>query len=244
MPEHELWLTALFNRYLAGVANSILALFNLKAQDPAHPWPNWMAMELFVVAIIILLTLILRARLSVEHPGKLQHLFEEMYLFIKSQAKDVGIEHPEKYSAYFGTLFVFILLMNLLGIIPSFAAPTMYIYVTAGLALATFAYYNFQGILANGFGYLKQFLGPVWWLAPLMILIEIVSHLARPLSLSVRLFGNMFAGEQVTTVFIALTRVVVPVAFMALHVFVCFIQTYVFTLLAMIYVSGATSHEH
>ena len=101
-----------------------------------------------------------------------------------------------------------------------------------------------MGIRANGFRYIRQFMGPMWWLAPLMFPIEIVSHLARLLSLTVRLYANMFAGEQVTLVFLSLTKFVVPVAFMGLHIFVGVVQAYIFMLLAMVYVGGAVAHEH
>jgi F-type H+-transporting ATPase subunit a len=157
----------------------------------------------------------------------------------------VGIHHPEKYSAFFGTLFVFIAAMNLIGIIPIFESPTMAVFVPAGLAISTWVYYHVMGVRELGpVQYMKHFLGPVIWLAPLMIFIEIIGHFARMLSLTVRLYGNMFAGEQITTVFISLTKLVVPVIFMGLHVFVAFLQAYVFSLLTMIYVSMATSHEH
>jgi F-type H+-transporting ATPase subunit a len=120
----------------------------------------------------------------------------------------------------------------------------MYASVPAGCAIATFLYYNAVGIQANGlFKHLAHFAGPIWWLAPLMIPIEIVSHLARPLSLTLRLFANMYAGEQVTTVFISLTKVIIPVLFMGLHVFVSLLQAYIFMLLTMIYVAGAVAHE-
>src|SRR6185503_2339668 len=105
MPEHELWLTALFNDYLAGLANAMLGVFNVHAANPARPWVDWMVMELLVVAILMVLSAALRATLSADKPGKLQHTFELLYTFIKKQASDVGIEHPEKYSAFFGTLF-------------------------------------------------------------------------------------------------------------------------------------------
>jgi F-type H+-transporting ATPase subunit a len=113
-----------------------------------------------------------------------------------------------------------------------------------GLAVITFLYYNFVGFREFGLGYLKQFMGPVAWLAPLMIPIEIISHFVRPLSLSVRLYGNMFAGEQVTGIFLSLTYLIIPVIFMLLHIFVAVVQTYVFTLLTTIYLGGATSEEH
>ena len=245
MPEHELWLTALFNDYLAGVANAILGLFNVHAANPARPWVDWMVMELLVVAILMVLAAALRASLSADKPGKLQHTFELLYGFIKKQASDVGIEHPEKYSAFFGTLFIFIAAMNLIGIIPIFESPTMEVAVPVGLAVSTWVYYHVMGVRELGPGkYLKHFLGPVIWLAPLMIFIEIIGHVARMLSLTVRLYGNMFAGEQITNVFIALTYLVIPVIFMGLHVFVAFLQAYVFSLLTMIYVSLATAHEH
>ena len=241
----ENWLTAIFNHYLAGVANAILGLVNLKANDPAHPWETWLVMELLVFAILILLVAAVKPKLSAERPGKLQHLFETVYDFLKTQASEVGIHHPEKYVNFFGTLFVFILAMNLIGIIPTFESPTMSVYVPAGLAVCTWVYYHVMGVRELGFWkYLAHFGGPILVLAPLMFFIEIIGHFARMLSLTVRLYGNMFAGEQITNVFISLTYLVVPVVFMGLHVFVSFLQAYVFTLLTMIYVSIGTSHEH
>jgi F-type H+-transporting ATPase subunit a len=145
----------------------------------------------------------------------------------------------------FGTFFLFILISNLIGIIPGFESPTQTIYVTAGCAVVSFCYYNLVGIRKNGlFGYLKHFLGPIPAMAPLMIPIEIISHLARPLSLSIRLFANMYAGEQVTLVFLSLVPFVAPVMFMGLHVFVSVLQAYIFMLLSMMYVGGAVAEEH
>jgi F-type H+-transporting ATPase subunit a len=245
MPEHELWLTALFNDYLAGAATAILGVFNIHAENAARPWENWIVMELLVVAILMVLAAAVRSGLSADKPGRMQHIFELLYDFLKTQASEVGIHHPEKYSAFFGTLFVFIAAMNLIGIIPIFESPTMAVFVPAGLAISTWVYYHVMGVRELGpVQYMKHFLGPVIWLAPLMIFIEIIGHFARMLSLTVRLYGNMFAGEQITTVFISLTKLVVPVIFMGLHVFVAFLQAYVFSLLTMIYVSMATSHEH
>ena len=241
----ENWLTAIFNRYLAGAANAVLGLFGMVAQDAAHPWETWLVMELLVVAIIVVTVALLRSQLSVDNPGKLQHAFEGAYDFLKTQASDVGIEHPEKYLNFFATLFLFILPMNLIGIIPGFESPTMTVYVAAGLAVCTWVYYHAMGVRELGvWKYLAQFLGPVWWLAWLMIPIEILGHLARSLSLTVRLYANMFAGDQITNVFIRLTYIVFPVVFMGLHVFVAFLQAYIFTLLTMIYVSMGTSQEH
>jgi F-type H+-transporting ATPase subunit a len=120
----------------------------------------------------------------------------------------------------------------------------MYPMVPLGFAVATFLFYHYTGMREHGFGYIKQFLGPMLLLAPLMLPIELISHCARPLSLTVRLFANMFAGEQVYLTFITLTRLLVPVLFLGLHLFVSFLQAYIFMLLAMVYVGGAISHEH
>ena len=146
---------------------------------------------------------------------------------------------------FFGTLFIFILTCNLIGIIPGFETPTMEPCVPLGCALATFCYYNLMGLREQGVGkYLAHFAGPIWWLAPFMFLIEVLSHMARPLSLTVRLYANMYAGEQVTLVFLSLTYFAIPAIFMGLHVFVSLLQAYIFMLLTMMYVSGAVSHEH
>lgn len=243
--EHEIWITAPFNRFLAAPANAFLNAVGLHAEDPAHPWANWLAIEIVVVLLTILIFAFLRSRLSVDRPGKLQHCFELTYEFLRAQAEEVVGHGSRRYLAYFGTIFFFVLFMNLIGIIPTLESPTMYIEVPCGLAVATFIYYNSTGLRANGaFGYIKHFLGPMLWLAPVMLPIEIVSHFARPLSLTIRLYANMFAGEQVTNTFLTLVPYFIPSLFMALHVFVSFLQAYIFALLAMIYVGTAVAHEH
>jgi F-type H+-transporting ATPase subunit a len=240
--EHELIVTRLFNDFLAAPANAALNLVGMPT-DP-RPWENWLAVEIFVAVLIMAFALILRATLSPDKPGGLQHFFESIYEFLKKSAADAGVEKPHKYMAYFATIFIFIATMNLIGIIPAFEAPTMFVWVPAGLALWTFLYFNVAGFRTNGIGYLKHFAGPIWWMAPMMFPIEIISVFIRPLSLTVRLYGNMFAGEQVTLVFINITKLIIPVIFMGLHVFVSLIQAYVFTMLTMMYIAGATAHGH
>ena len=250
MHEHELWVTALFNDNLAGIANGILTAVGQPAQ--ARPWANYMTMQFVVFAFIIGLFAVLRPKLSMDRPGGLQHAFEAAHGFLNDQAHDNIHHHHRQYLPFFGTIFFFVLFANLLGIIPTFESPTMFPPVPAGLALAAFLYYNVQGFAEGGIGYLKQFAGPSMGfgfigntlMACLMIPIEIVSHCARPISLTIRLFANMFAGEQVTLVFLSMTYIVAPVLFMGLHVFVSFVQAYVFALLTMIYVGAAVSHEH
>jgi F-type H+-transporting ATPase subunit a len=245
MPEHEMWLTALLNSTFAGPANSILQAVGYKVADPAHPWADWLATEILVVAILVALVAILRTGFSVDKPGALQHTAEMVFSFVQGETHDAIEHHGDRYVSFFGTLFIFILFMNLIGIVPGIEAPTMNPAVPAGLALAAFMYYNWAGLREQGvLKYLAHFAGPVWWLAPIMIPIEIISHLARLLSLTIRLYANMFAGEQVTLTFLGLTYFVIPSIFMGLHVFVSLLQAFIFMLLTIIYVSQAVAHEH
>jgi F-type H+-transporting ATPase subunit a len=245
MPEHELGITTLFNTYLAGVANNFLSLVGIHAANPAKPWANFIVMQILVAIVLIVLFAFLRSRLSMDRPGKLQHCFEIIYTFLRGQSDEVVGLHGRKHLHLFLTIFIFILFGNLIGIIPAFESPTMSPPVPLGCALISFAYYNLMGVREHGVGkYMAHFAGPIKLMAPLMVPIEIISHLGRLLSLTVRLYANMFAGEQVTLVFLSLVPLVVPVAFMGLHIFVSFLQAFVFSLLTMIYVSQATEHEH
>jgi F-type H+-transporting ATPase subunit a len=245
MVTHEAWLTKLFNAYLGDWGNWLLALFHQKADNPAEPWADFMVMQLLVAVIIVALFAILRSRLSVEKPGAMQHVFELVHGFVGDEAESQVGHDGHKHVVLFETLFVFLLLANLIGIVPGFVSPTQVIYVPVGCALIAFLYFNWVGIRKKGVGkYLAHFAGPIWWMAPLMIPIEIIGTLARLLSLSVRLFANMYAGEQVTLVFLSLTYLVFPALFMGLHVFVGLLQAYIFVLLTMIYVAGAVEEAH
>ena len=240
--EHELWLTAQFNDHLAELGNSFLELVRLPPQ--ARPWENYITMEILVAVILMVVATVARSMFSVDRPGGMQHVFELIHEFLDGLAAENIHHHREKYAAYFGTVFLFILFANLIGLIPIFESPTMFYFVPTGIALATFVYYHAMGIGEHGpIGYVLHFLGPLptgIFLLP----IEIISHIARPLSLTIRLYANMFAGEQVTVVFLGMVPLLVPALFMGLHFFVGIIQAYVFTLLAIIYVGGAVAHEH
>jgi F-type H+-transporting ATPase subunit a len=203
-----------------------------------------MVCEVLVVLFVLIFFGVMKSRYSVDRPGKAQHVLELAYEFFHASTDEVVGHDGQKYLWFFGTIFTFILLLNLIGLIPGFDSPTMFPMVPLGFAVATFFFYHFTGIRAHGPAYIKQFLGPFWWLAFLMLPIELISHFARPLSLTVRLFANMFAGEEVFLTFIALTKLIVPVIFIALHLFVSFLQAYIFMLLAMVYVGGAVAHEH
>jgi F-type H+-transporting ATPase subunit a len=193
---------------------------------------------------MLLYFVVVRFSLSVETPGPVQHLAEMTHEFIGEQSESIIGHGYERFTAYLTVLGLFILVANLMGLVPGLESPTANAVVPLGFALVTFVYYHYHGVRANGLGYIKQFLGPVWWLYWLMLPIEVISHCARVLSLTVRLYANMFAGDMVTLAFFSLIPVGVPLVFLTLHFGVAIIQAYVFMLLAMIYLSLAVSHEH
>ncbi|HTW87682.1 MAG TPA: F0F1 ATP synthase subunit A [Candidatus Binataceae bacterium] len=155
----------------------------------------------------------------------------------------LGDHDLNSYIGFFGTLFLFILTANFLGLVPGMEPPTSNTDLTWALAVICFVYYIYQGFKHQGLYYLKSFLGPLWWLSWFMLMIEVIDNLARPFSLGIRLFANMFADHQVLGVFTGLTKIGLPVVFYALGSLVCVVQAFVFVLLAMIYVVMAT-HEH
>jgi F-type H+-transporting ATPase subunit a len=243
MPE-QLPFTALLNRVFGGVANALLDALHVH-HEAAAPIPNYVAMQILVVALLIVVFLLVRARLSVENPGGLQHIFEGIHGFITGQSREIIGQHSEGFTAFLTTLGLFILTCNLLGVVPGFESPTAVPSVPLGCAVVAFCYYNVQGVKKHGaLGYAKHFLGPVWWLSWLMLPIELISHFARMLSLTIRLFANMFAGDMVTLVFFSLVPVGVPLIFLGLHIGVSFLQAYIFVLLTTVYLSGAVAEEH
>ena len=242
---HQLAFTKLLNRIFAGPVDALLQLFGVHPRNPRMPIPDHVSMQVLVVLLLILFFIIVRSRLSVENPGGLQHVMEGIHGFIGNLGSEVIGHGYEKYQPYLVTLGLYILICNLIGLVPGLESPTAIPVVPLGCALVTWFYYHYQGIRANGgWGYLKHFIGPVWWLGPLMFPIEIFSHTARVLSLTIRLFANMFAGEMVTLVFFSLVPIGIPIIFQGLHVGVAFIQTYIFVLLACVYLGEATAHEH
>jgi F-type H+-transporting ATPase subunit a len=204
-----------------------------------------LALELLVAGGLIAFFIVVRMTLSVEKPNPAQQVAEMVHELVGGQAEQVIGHGYERFQAFVTCIGLFVLLNNLLGLIPGLVTPTSRPWVPLGLAVPTFLYYNYEGIRANGpIGYLKQFAGPIWWMAPLLFIIETISHLARVLSLTVRLYANMFAGDLLTLVFFSLIPVAIPAIFLGLHVFISFIQAFVFMLLTMIYLSLAVAHEH
>ncbi|HZD77892.1 MAG TPA: F0F1 ATP synthase subunit A [Acidobacteriaceae bacterium] len=240
----ELPFTAFLNHYFAGVANAVLAMLHLHPTYPQRPIDNIFAMEFLVFLILLAFFAMVRATLSVDRPGAAQHIAEMLHGLVSDQAESIVGHGYERFVPYATVIFVFILLCNVIGLIPGFVTPTAKPWVPLGLATLTFLYFEYQGIRENGFGYIKQFLGPIWWIAPLMLPIEIISHLARILSLTVRLYANMFASDMVILVFFSMIPILGSVPFLALHLGVSIIQSVVFMLLTLIYLSQAVAHEH
>ena len=241
-------LTHLLNQLFGGLLAAGFHAVGLpadKASAQAASVVSAFTIEVLVAAALIAFFLAVRATLSVEKPGPVQHIAELIHEAIGDQAEQVIGHGYQRFQAYVTCIFLFVLCNNLVGLIPGIEAPTTSIMVTLGLAVPTFLYYNYYGVKEQGVvGYIKHFAGPVWWMAWLIFPIEVVSHLARVMSLSDRLYANMFAGDLVTLVFFSLIPVGVPVIFLGLHLFVSLIQAFVFTLLTMIYLSLAVAHEH
>jgi|SRR5580658_5573767 F-type H+-transporting ATPase subunit a len=243
--EESLGITNLLNRLFAGPVDSLLNLVHVHPANPAAPIDDTFTVELLVVLAFIAFFIWVRASLSVEKPATPQQIAELIHEFIGGQAHSIIGHGYERFQPFVTCIFLFILTCNLLGLIPGLHSPTQVAAVPFGLAVAVFIYYNFYGFKDQGiFGYLKHFAGPVWWIAWLLFPIEIISNLARMMSLTIRLWANMFAGDLVTLVFFSLVPVLIPVVFLALHILVSLVQALVFTLLPMIYLGEATRHEH
>jgi F-type H+-transporting ATPase subunit a len=244
MPE-SLALTRLLNELFGGVVSSVMQAVGVHPLNPDAPINDAFTLQLLVVAGLIAFFVAVRASLSVEKPGSLQQLAEMVHEFVGGQSDQIIGHGYQRFQAFVTCIFLFVLINNLLGLIPGITAPTSSPLVPLGLAIPTFLYYNFYGVREQGVvGYLKHFAGPVWWLIPLLFPIEVVSHLARIMSLTIRLYANMFAGDQVTLVAFSMVPLGLPVAALGLHFAVSIIQAFVFMLLAMIYLSLAVAHEH
>jgi len=249
----QLTFTAFLNRLFGPQVLALLHLLHIHPKHDATPITNAVAMEILVVLLLTIFFIAVRARLSVERPGALQHTMEGIEGFIQNLASETISHHPEKFVPYLTALGLFILSCNLIGLVPGLESPTAVPIVPLGCALLTWFFYHYHGLRENGpIGYLKHFIGPqegmplaVRLLLPILLFpIELFSHAARVLSLTVRLFANMFAGEMVTLVFFSLAPLGIPILFEGLHIGVSFIQTYIFVLLSCVYLGEATAHEH
>jgi F-type H+-transporting ATPase subunit a len=240
----QLLFTQFLNAHFAAPVTALLRAVHVQPEFPQAPISNAFAMELLVFVLLIAYFVLVRLSLSVEKPNGVQHLAEMTNEFVSEQGESIIGHGYERFVSYLTALFLFILLSNLMGLVPGLESPTANVVVPLGFAIVTFLYYHYHGVRANGGAYIKQFLGPVWWLSWLLLPIEIISHFARVLSLTVRLYANMFAGDLVTLAFFSLIPVGIPLIFLGLHLGVAVIQAYVFFLLAAIYLSLAVAHDH
>lgn len=243
---HELLvqLTALLNHLFGVPLTDLMDKAGCPPAVPGAPIHNRLTLQLIVTVGLLVFFVYVRLRLSVEKPKAGQQLAEMVYEFVESQARDIIHYDYEKYLSYGTMILVFVLLNNLIGLLPGMDTPTASPVVPLGLAILTFVYYNMHGLWKQGpWKYFKHFLGPVWWLMPLMLPMEIVSHLARMVSLTVRLYANMFASDLLTLVGFSFVPAILPIAFLGLHFGVALIQCYVFMLLTFIYLSQAVAHE-
>jgi len=241
---HQLLFTEFLNTHFAAPVTALLRAVHVTPTYPQAPITNTFAMELLVFLLLIAYFVVVRVSLSVENPKAVQHVAEMTNEFVSKQSESIIGHGYERFVTYLTALFLFILLANLLGLVPGLASPTADVVVPLGFAIVTFIYYQYHGVRENGPAYIKQFLGPVWWLSWLLFPIEVISHLARVLSLTVRLYANMFAGDLVTLAFFSLVPIGIPLIFLGLHLGVAVVQAFVFFLLAAIYLSLAVAHEH
>ena len=276
MEEHVSPITQWFNHIFAPIALWLLHALHIQPKDYDTPIPEYVVMSLLVLVICTILAVIVRARLSVERPGALQQVAELLLtnplgFGIKDLLEENVAHGGDKFIAFTGSISIFILLSNLLSVFPAFSAPTAAVYVPLACASLTFIYFNWQGVRHHGVGhYLLTFAGSPknaadYALAFLLFPVELISTAARLLSLTVRLWANIFASDMLYAIFLsllvkltffawgkfavlgavlAILPVAVPMAFIGLHIFVAIIQSYVFTVLPSIYLGIATADEH
>jgi len=225
-----------------GPVNALWHALGGKVEVPDH-----IALCLFVVVLLLAIFVPLRFTYREEKPSRIQVFLEELVGGLRSMVEgQVGHGAGDRYLAVIGAFALFIFTCNVMGLFSALGVhpPTSNPNVTFGLAGISFVMYNAVGIRKHGFGYVKHFLGPIWWLAPLFLVVELISHAARWLSLGLRLFGNMTGEHMVSGVFNNLVPLLVPLPIMALGLFAAVIQTFIFIMLTTVYIAGAEAEEH
>jgi F-type H+-transporting ATPase subunit a len=222
------------------------AAFGPYTAENAIPWYTVMFFIACILSVVIIW--IMKGKLSESEPGGAQQTLEVSVLAVRNMIEDIIGPHGLKYFPVVMTFATLILVSNLMGLFPLFMSPTAATSVTFALGLSSFLYYNYIGISENGIlQHLKHLGGPVWWIAWLIFPIELISNLIRPFSLGIRLFGNLFADEQVMVTLSGLAPPwtwFAPILLMPLSVFVALIQTFVFILLSQLYISEVSHAPH
>jgi F-type H+-transporting ATPase subunit a len=232
--------------FLAKFGTNAESAFGRYTVENAIPWYTVMFFIACILSVVIIW--IMKGKVSESDPDGGQQTLEVSVLAVRNMVEDIIGPHGLKYFPVVMTFAVLILVSNLMGLFPLFMTPTSATSVTFALGLSSFLYYNYIGISENGlFGHLKHLAGPIWWIAPLIFPIELISNLIRPFSLGIRLFGNMFADEKVMETLAGLAPPytwIAPIALMPLSVFVALIQTFVFILLSQLYLSEVSHAPH
>jgi F-type H+-transporting ATPase subunit a len=205
--------------------------------------PTHVTYKMLVMGFLILVSFLATRRLSIT-PGSIQNIMEVIIDAFYTLLIDTMGESGKKFFPLIATIGLFILVSNVLGLIPGFESPTANLNTNLTMALIVFCLTHIMGVKIQGWKYLKQFVGPNPWLAPLMIPIELVGHIARPVSLTFRLFGNIEGGHIVLAVILLLVPLLVPLPILVLKLLICVIQTLVFMLLSMMYIAGAMEEHH
>jgi len=272
MEEHISPITHLVNHYFGPMALAMLQALHIQPENPDLPIPEHVIMAALVLVLVTILALILKSRLSVEKPGALQQVAEllitnPMRLGIQDILDESAGHHARSFIYFVGSVSLFVLFSNLLSLFPLFSAPTGNVSVPLACAIVTFLYFNWQGIRHQGaVNYLKHFAaGTEWWIAWLILPVEVISTLARLLSLTVRLYANIFASDMIYVLFLGLLTqattvawekspvagilvsifpALIPLLFIALHLLVAFVQAILFTVLPASYLGMATAEEH
>jgi len=206
-------------------------------------FPSNVTYTWLVMALLIALSLAATAGMKL-YPNKVQNVMEVIIAGVKNLLVDTMGPHGMAFFPLIATICLFILTSNLIGLIPGFMSPTGNLNTNVAMALVVFVMTHVVGVKVHGFKYLKQFMGPVWWLTPLMLPIELVSHISRPVSLTMRLFGNIEGGHIVLAVLFILVPFLVPLPILVLKILISVIQTLVFMLLSMMYIAGAMEEAH
>jgi len=245
----ELGITHFFNLIFGALFGWLMQLVGIHPAHAHAPINDVFALEMLVVFGLIFFFVLVRTTLSVENPGPAQHVAEIVHEFVGDLGEQVIGHGHQRFQAFVTCVFLFVLLNNLvgllIGLVPGVITPTSEPVVPLGIAVLTFLYYNFHGVREQGpVGYIKHFMGPLPLLAPLLFPIEVISHLARMMSLTIRLYANMLASDLMVLVSFSMIPIAIPVVFLGLHAFVSLVQAFVFMLLAMIYLSMAVAHEH
>jgi F-type H+-transporting ATPase subunit a len=238
-------ITHYVNLIFGGAALWLMHLVGFQPADAAAPIDGTFSMELLVAGVLIFFFITVRLTLSIEKPGAAQQIAEIIHEFTGGQAEQVIGHGYQRFQSFITCVLLFVVLNNLLGLVPGIVTPTSRPAVPFGIAVLAFLYYNFHGVRENGpVGYLKQFAGPVWWMSWLLFPVEIISHLARMMSLTIRLYANMLASDLLISISFSMLPLLAPLPFLGLHAFVSLVQAYVFMLLSMIYIGMAVAHEH